>query len=62
MIGGSKCRDTNIENPFNNRQIVLLSDGGHLALDWAQSHDEDSSTKPIFLIVPGLTGTYNDIP
>lgn len=36
------------------REILALSDGGEVALDWAE--EECSVTSPIVIILPGLTG------
>ncbi|XP_076161455.1 abhydrolase domain containing Hydr1 isoform X2 [Ptiloglossa arizonensis] len=36
------------------REILTLSDGGEVALDWAE--EESSATSPIVIILPGLTG------
>lgn len=36
------------------REILILSDGGEVALDWAE--DNCCSTSPIIIILPGLTG------
>jgi abhydrolase domain-containing protein 1/3 len=36
------------------REILTLADGGEVALDWAEHNC--SSTSPIVIILPGLTG------
>lgn len=36
------------------REILTLSDGGEVALDWAE--ENCSPTSPIVIILPGLTG------
>lgn len=36
------------------REILTLSDGGEVALDWAEDHCP--STSPIVVVLPGLTG------
>jgi len=36
------------------REILALSDGGEVALDWAEK--DCSITSPIVVILPGLTG------
>ncbi|KAK2577444.1 hypothetical protein KPH14_003550 [Odynerus spinipes] len=36
------------------REILVLSDGGEVALDWAE--ENCNSTSPIVIILPGLTG------
>ncbi|XP_058804047.1 phospholipase ABHD3 [Phymastichus coffea] len=36
------------------REVLTLSDGGEVALDWAENNC--SSTSPIVIILPGLTG------
>jgi len=37
-----------------HREILALSDGGEVALDWAEK--DCSITSPIVIILPGLTG------
>lgn len=39
------------------REIFVLSDGGEVALDWAE--ENCSATSPIVIILPGLTGASN---
>jgi len=38
------------------REVLTLSDGGQVGLDWTREANEDPS-KPIVLILPGLTGS-----
>ena len=48
-----------------SREFVTLSDGGHVALDWAENENSviDASKRPTVIILPGLTGIfcYSDI-
>ena len=53
--------------PSVAREILTLSDGGVIAVDWMEneeSHHRDSGTRPTVLILPGLTGAaiYQQIP
>ena len=45
---------------FYGREIVKMSDGGQIALDWAENETSkdhpDSATRPTVLLLPGLTG------
>lgn len=53
------------------RFVLRLSDGGEVALDWGQLHDDDDgrrtpdavtapTTTPVLLIIPGITGCNTD--
>lgn len=38
------------------REILRLSDGGQVALDWAEEAPEGAGGAPVLLVLPGLTG------
>ena len=37
------------------REVLLLCDGGEVALDWAEP-SQDCQDSPVLLVLPGLTG------
>lgn len=37
-------------------EVLRLSDGGQVALDWAELADGDRESRPVLLVLPGLTG------
>lgn len=44
------------------REILTLEDGGQVGLDWlhpngSEEEEDDDPTKPIVVILPGLTGS-----
>ena len=48
------------------REILELSDGGQIALDWVQPRDPRKTAKldqdaPILGVIPGLTGHNDDV-
>lgn len=49
------------------RELLELSDGGMIALDWFLCPDEDGkadrykSTKPLLAMIPGLTGDHTNM-
>ena len=51
------------QRSFPTRELVVLKDGGEIALDWediSQTSFDHPST-PVLLIMPGLTGTRGAI-
>ncbi|XP_061452751.1 phospholipase ABHD3 [Rhineura floridana] len=45
-------------------ELITATDGGQISLDWFDNHESihypDSSTRPIVLLLPGLTGTSKE--
>ena len=39
----------------SHREKVIMSDGGHVCLDWYNVKSQD---QPTVLFLPGITGTY----
>ena len=42
------------------RELVTISDGGTVGLDWAGNDDDVPLTSPIILVIPGFTGDSKD--
>ncbi|XP_046959651.1 phospholipase ABHD3 [Vanessa cardui] len=55
---GSVLRSHLLSHIHYRREILRLSDGGQVALDWAEIEEEteDGSPRPVMLVLPGLTG------
>ena len=39
-----------------HRELFILSDGGEVALDWADPLEEQGNVPHVLLILPGITG------
>jgi len=39
-----------------HRELFILSDGGEVALDWADPLEERGNVPHVLLILPGITG------
>uniref|UniRef100_A0A1B0FHX4 AB hydrolase-1 domain-containing protein n=1 Tax=Glossina morsitans morsitans TaxID=37546 RepID=A0A1B0FHX4_GLOMM len=53
-VFASIIRSKNIPNVKYRREILTLSDGGEVALDWMEENCDEES--PCIIILPGLTG------
>ncbi|CAG9580831.1 unnamed protein product [Danaus chrysippus] len=55
---GSVLRSHLLPPVAYRREVLRLSDGGQVALDWAELTDEagERSSRPVVLVLPGLTG------
>ena len=41
--------------PFE-RELFKLSDGGTIAIDWANAKPNKEYNRPLLIVIPGLTG------
>lgn len=54
---GSLLRSRFMPRPAFRREVLRLSDGGQVALDWADWKGEPRAPgRPVLLLLPGLTG------
>ncbi|XP_013188528.1 phospholipase ABHD3 [Amyelois transitella] len=55
-VVGSVLRSHLLPQVHYRREVLKLSDGGQVALDWVDCPEEDGSPRPVLLVLPGLTG------
>jgi len=51
-----KATSTKPKSLCIHRELLILSDGGEVALDWADPLEEHGNFPHVLLILPGLTG------
>jgi len=54
-----KATSTKPKSVCIHRELLILSDGGEVALDWADPLEEQGNVPHVLLILPGLTGNLH---